>query len=220
MPCRTLPAGFYAVCDDTVRTGLSLTEQAGLLLQGGARVLQLRMKRTPTRQAVEVVRQVVALARPRQALVLVNDRVDQALVGGADGVHLGEEDLPVSAARALLGREAVVGATVRSAEEARAAHQQGADYVGMGPLYGTQTKVVAAPVMGLERFAREVALCPLPVVGIGGVTLARMEEVGASGAHAAAVISDVLLQEDIPARAAALQAAFERGRLLRRVEGL
>jgi thiamine-phosphate pyrophosphorylase len=213
LPPRPLPEGLYGMCDDTARPDLPLVAQARALLEGGVEVLQLRMKRTPTRQAVEVVREVAALARQAGALCLVNDRVDWALVGGADGVHLGDEDLPVADARRLLGPAAVIGATVRSARMAEEARAAGASYVGLGPLFGTRTKVVEAPVVGLSRLAAEVAAAPLPVVAIGGITLERMEEVGATGVHAAAVVSDVLCQPDIPARARLLRAAFERGRL-------
>jgi thiamine-phosphate pyrophosphorylase len=213
MPPRPppLPAGLYGVCDDTARPDLPLPAQARLLLEGGVRVLQLRMKRTPTRPAVAVVREVSRLAAEAGAFCLVNDRVDWALVGGAHGVHLGDEDLPVEDARALLGPGALIGATARGAEGAARARAQGADYVGMGPLFATRTKVVEAPVMGLARLAEEVARAPLPVVAIGGITLAQMEEVGRSGAHGAAVVSDVLCQADVPARARLLQAAFDRG---------
>ncbi len=217
MPSRLLPTGLYGMCDDSVRPDLPLVEQAAGLLAGGVRVLQLRMKHTPTRAAVGVVREVLALAREVGALCLVNDRVDWALVGGADGVHLGDEDLPVADARRALGAGAWIGATVRSAGGAAEARDAGADYGGLGPLFATRTKSVSAPVLGLGRLAEEVARSPLPVVAIGGITLARMEEVGASGVHGAAVVSDVLCQPDIPARARLLQAAFGRGRLRRSV---
>ena len=183
-----LPRGPYLLCDDTVRPEWSLEEKAARLLAGGARVLQLRMKRTPLREALVAARAVVAACRRVDALCLVNDRVDLALLAGADGVHVGDEDLPPEAARELLGAGRVLGVTVRDAAMARAAREAGADYVGLGPIFGTTTKQVPAPVLGLTRFAEVVRDCPLPVVGIGGVGLSNIAEVADAGAYCAAVV--------------------------------
>lgn len=210
---RALPRGPYLLCDDTVRPELPLEEKAARLLAGGARILQLRMKRTPMREALAAARAVVAACRRADALCVLNDRVDLALLADADGVHVGDEDLPPEAARELLGPARLLGVTVRSAELARAARAAGADYVGLGPLFGTVTKQVAAPVLGLARFAEVVRDCPLPVVGIGGVGLGNIAEVAGTGAHGAAVVSDALLAEDIAERVRGLTAAFERGAL-------
>ncbi|WP_224365489.1 thiamine phosphate synthase [Hyalangium versicolor] len=211
-PARpVLPKGPYLLCDDTVRPELPLGEKAARLLSGGARILQLRMKRTPPREALAAAREVVAACRRVGALCLLNDRVDLALLSGADGVHVGDEDLPPEAARELLGAGRVVGVTVRSAAGARAAREAGADYVGLGPVFGTTTKQVPAPVLGLEAFAAVVRDSPLPVVGIGGVGLANIAQVAAAGAHCAAVVSDALLAEDIAERVRLLLAAFDTG---------
>lgn len=206
-----LPRGLYLLCDDTVRPGLPLEEKADRLLAGGARVLQLRMKHTPIRRALEAARTVVVACHRAGALCLMNDRVDLALLAGADGVHVGDEDLPPEAARELLGAGRVLGVTVRDAEMARAARDAGADYVGLGPVFGTVTKQVPAPVLGLTRFAEVVRACPLPVVGIGGVGLGNIADVAAAGAHGAAVVSDALLAEDVAGRVRQLAAAFDRG---------
>ncbi len=105
----TLPRGVYALCDDTVRPDLPLLEKARLLLEGGVGVIQLRMKRTPVREALDAATAIAALCRARGALCVVNDRVDLAWLSGAHGVHLGDEDLPVAEARRLLGPGALVG---------------------------------------------------------------------------------------------------------------
>lgn len=212
MTSSLLPAGLYALCDDTLGVSLSVPEQARALVAGGARVIQVRLKRTPTRQAVEWIREVVSTCRAAGARCLVNDRVDWCLVAGADGVHLGDEDLPVEAARRLLGPSALIGATVRNGAQTVTARDQGADHVGMGPLFGTKSKQVDAPILGVEAFAREVAASVLPVVGIGGITLERIGSVAAAGAHAAAVLSDPLTADDVTARTRALVEAFEKGR--------
>jgi len=206
-----LPRGLYVLCDDTLRPDVPLTRKAELLLAGGARVVQLRMKRTPLREALAVAREVVAACRRAGAVCLINDRVDLALLTGAHGVHVGEEDLPAEAARTLLGPQGVVGVTVRDAAGARAARDAGADYVGLGPLFGTTTKQVNAPVLGLEGFAAVVRDSPLPVVGIGGVTLENIARVAAAGAHGGAVASDALLAADVSERVRSLAAAFDRG---------
>ncbi|TQF09660.1 thiamine phosphate synthase [Myxococcus llanfairpwllgwyngyllgogerychwyrndrobwllllantysiliogogogochensis] len=212
-PRPLLPPGLYLLCDDTVRVDMPLVLKAERMLAGGARVVQLRMKRTPVREALSVAREVVRLCRRAGAVCLLNDRVDLALLADADGVHVGDEDLPAEAARALLGPGRLVGVTVRDAEGARAAREAGADYVGVGPVFGTTTKQVPAPVLGLEGLARVVTDSPLPVVGIGGVGLENVGRVAASGAHGAAVVSDVLLAQDLAERVRLLTAAFERGRV-------
>ena len=166
-----LPPGLYVLCDDTVRPELSVPAKADLLLAGGARVLQLRLKRTPLREALAAARAVVARCREAGAVCLVNDRVDVALLSGAHGVHVGDEDLPAEDARALLGPGRLLGVTVRDAAGAAAAQAAGADYVGLGPVFATSTKAVPAAVLGVEEFARRVAAIALPVVGIGGVGL-------------------------------------------------
>jgi len=211
-PARPLlPQGPYLLCDDSVRPELPLAEKAARLLAGGARVLQLRMKRTPPREALAAAREVVAACHRAGALCLLNDRVDLALLSGADGVHVGDEDLPPEAARELLGPARLVGVTVRNAAGARAAKAAGADYVGVGPVFGTTTKQVPAPVLGVEAFGAVVRECPLPVVGIGGVGLSNIAQVAAAGAHCAAVASDALMAADISEQVRRLSAAFDTG---------
>ena len=212
VPARPLlPQGPYLLCDDSVRPELPLAEKAARLLAGGARVLQLRMKRTPPREALAAAREVVAACHRAGALCLLNDRVDLALLSGADGVHVGDDDLPPEAARELLGPARLVGVTVRNAAGARAAKAAGADYVGVGPIFGTTTKQVPAPVLGVEAFAAVVRECPLPVVGIGGVGLSNIAQVAAAGAHCAAVASDALMAADISEQVRRLSAAFDTG---------
>ena len=203
-----LPRGLYALLDDAVRPGLPLLEAARAVIAGGARVLQLRLETTADRPALELVRGAVALARPAGVVVIVNDRVDLALAGAADGVHLGDDDLPVEVARRLLGPGALVGATTRSLADIEAARAAGADHVGLGPIFSTTTKAVAHAALGLEGFAAIARASPLPVVGIAGITLETIGGVAASGAWAAAVAGDLLRADDIATRARALQQAF------------
>jgi thiamine-phosphate pyrophosphorylase len=200
--------GLYAIVGD-----LDPVSRAEAVIAGGARVVQLRMKRSPAGAVLEAARRIVSLARGR-ALVLVNDRPDLALLSGADGVHLGEEDLPVAEARAILGREVLVGRTARSAEEARAALAAGADHVGYGPVFPSDTKPLDIPPRGLEALAATCAAVPAPVVAISGITLENVGAVARAGAAAAAVIGDLFGHGDPRARAEALAAAFARGTVM------
>lgn len=203
-----LPRGLYGLVDDGVRAELPVPRKAAAVIEGGARVLQLRLERTTDRLALPIIREVVELARAREVVVIVNDRVDLALLGGAHGVHLGADDLPVEEARRLLGKEALIGATCRTLADIEAAMAAGADHVGLGPLFTTRTKDVAHAPLGLEAFATIARASPLPVVGIAGVSLSTISEVAKAGAWCAAVAADLLNAEDIAGQARALQAAF------------
>lgn len=197
--------GLYAIVGD-----LDPVTRAEAVVAGGARVVQVRMKRSPAGEILEAARRIAALARGR-ALVLVNDRSDLALLAGADGVHLGDEDLPVPEARAILGPALLVGRTARTAEEARAALAAGADHVGYGPVFPSATKPLDVSPRGLEDLAAACAALPAPVVAISGITLENIGAVARAGAAAAAVIGDLFERGDPRARATALAAAFEAG---------
>lgn len=207
-----LPRGLYALLDDSVRRELPMLEKARAVLEARVGVLQLRLEQTNDRVALPLIRAVVALARPAGCLVIVNDRVDLALAGGADGVHLGADDLPVDVARRLLGPEALIGATTRSLAEIERARVLGADHVGLGPIFRTTTKQVSHAPLGLELFGEIARQAPLPVVGIAGVTLLNIGQVAAAGAWCAAVAGDLLQSDDLVSRARALQGAFSASR--------
>ncbi|MGZ6139758.1 MAG: thiamine phosphate synthase [Myxococcaceae bacterium] len=207
----TLPRGLYAVLDDGSRPDLSLAEQARLVAAAGLRVAQVRCKRSPGRAGWEAVRDAVRVLRDAGVVALVNDRVDWALLSRADGVHVGDDDLPPREVRRLLGPDRLVGVTVRNAAGAREAAAAGASYVGLGPVFATRTKEVLAPVLGLERLGAEVRGSPLPVVAIGGIGLATVTEVARTGVHGVAVASDLWAGGDLPARVQALQRGFLLG---------
>jgi thiamine-phosphate pyrophosphorylase len=203
-----LPRGFYALIDDQVRAEFSLFDKARAAVEGGARVLQLRLEQTGDRPALEVCRAVVALGRAARVVVIVNDRVDLALLSLADGVHLGADDLPVADARALLGPEALIGATTRNLGQIVQAQREGADHVGLGPVFTTTTKVVDAQPLGVEGLRAICRASPLPVVAIAGITLETIGQVAQAGAWCAAVASNFLRSADPVSRARALQRAF------------
>src|SRR5260370_6810524 len=166
-----LPPGLYAICDDSVRPELSLTRKSELLLEGGVRVIQLRMKTTPVRAALAAARAVSALCRAAGAVCLLDDRVDLALIANAHGVHLGDDDLPARQARELLGPDRIIGVTVRNAQMAEAAKYAGANYVGFGPVFPTATKSVPAPLLGIDSLTPLVPQSPLPPAPLPGLRL-------------------------------------------------
>ncbi|MGE0444894.1 MAG: thiamine phosphate synthase, partial [Vicinamibacterales bacterium] len=156
---------------------------------------------TATRPLLELVTAVLALARPAGATIIVNDRIDVARLAGADGVHVGQDDLPPAEARALLGPDAIVGFSTHTPEQIEAAVREPISYLAIGPVFGTATKATGYDAVGLERvrFAVEKArrLPPsggsLPVVAIGGITLENAPAVVAAGASQVAVIADLLV---------------------------
>ena len=198
--------GLYAIVGGADPVG-----QAAEALAGGAGVLQLRAKGAAAGEVLEAARRLVALAAGR-ALVIVNDRADLAVLAGADGVHLGEEDLPVAEARAVVGPDLLLGRSTRTLEDGLAALAAGADHVGFGPVFATASKGIAAPPRGLAMLREVAGALPAPLVAIGGIDERTIGEVAAAGAAAAAVIG-ALFAATVPRQAAAdLAAAFEAGR--------
>jgi thiamine-phosphate pyrophosphorylase len=186
-------------------------EEARAAIAGGARVVQVRMKGAPAGEVLEASRRVVALAAGR-AVVIVNDRADLAHLSGADGVHLGDEDLPVAEARRVVGPGLLVGRTTRTLEEGRAALRDGADHVGYGPIFPSRTKPLPLPPRGLDGLRGVAAALGAPVVAISGIDLSNVAEVARAGAACAAVVDAVFGAGDPEANAARLAAAFEAGR--------
>jgi thiamine-phosphate pyrophosphorylase len=200
---RARLTGLYAI--------VKSAEEARAAVAGGARVVQVRVKDAAAGEVLEVARAAVALARGR-ALVIVNDRADLALLSGADGVHVGDDDLPVADARHLVGEELLVGRTCRTAEEARAAVAAGADHVGFGPIFPSRTKPLALPPRGLDALREVASTLGAPVVAISGIDLDNVGAVAGAGAACAAVVEAIFGAGDPTENAARLAAAFEAGR--------
>ncbi len=171
-------------------------ELAGILIDAGARVLQLRLKETCGRDFLAAAREIAALCRKAAAILLVNDRVDIAMLSGAAGVHLGQTDIPIRAARKLMGPGAIIGISTASIDQARAAEAGGADYIGFGPMYPGGAKQNASG-KGLAILREVRAAVGVPIVAIGGITEQTLPEVLAAGADAAAIISDVVYAKDV-----------------------
>lgn len=195
----------YAITDRVLSGGRDHAALVTLLVSGGARLIQIREKTPRDRDHLDHVRRAVRAAGSG-ARILVNDRPDLALLAGAAGVHVGGEDLPPGAARALLGPDAIVGFSTHSVEEARRASSLPVDYVALGPIWPTDHASVSRPPLGPEAIARAAAACDRPIVAIGGIDPARAREALEAGAAAVAVLGDLMTAADIPARVAAYRA--------------
>ncbi|MDX6713440.1 MAG: thiamine-phosphate pyrophosphorylase [Blastocatellia bacterium] len=178
---------------DIALSGLSHAEQVERLCDGGATLIQLREKNLPTLEFYGQARAALTVARQRGARVIVNDRVDIALALGADGVHLGQDDLPPEAARRLLGERAIIGFSTHDADQARQAVKLPVNYLAIGPIFNTQTKANPSPEVGLDglRAVRQI-VGSLPLVAIGGITEFNAQEVIEAGADAVALVSALL----------------------------
>ncbi len=198
-----LKSHFYAIVDPA--GGHEPVELARILLDAGARVMQLRLKHASSREFLAAARAIAALCRARGATFIVNDRTDIAMLADADGVHLGQNDLPLEAGRRLLGSGKIIGVSTASVEQARAAEAGGADYIGFGPMYPGGLKNTKTG-QGLERLRAVRAAVKIPIVAIGGITEATVPEVLAAGADAAAIITDVVNAPDVAAKVRAILA--------------
>ena len=166
-------------------------ELAQLAIRGGADSIQFRQKHGGVRDMLVGARKVRDVCRDASTPLVVDDRLDIALAVEADGVHLGQRDFPIDEARCLLGPEVIIGATATTAEQAVQAHDEGADYIGFGPVFETQSKRNPKSVKGLEQLAQACEAIPIPVVAIGGITHDRVRSVVEAGAHGIAVLSAV-----------------------------
>ena len=184
------------VTDPGCGEGRGIVEVVRAALRGGAPSIQLRGKDQPAREQAALARALLTETRAMGALLLVNDRLDVALAAGADGVHLGQDDLPLEAARRIVPPHFIVGISAETAELARAAERGGADYVGTGPVYATGSKPDAGDAVGCARIAEVAAAVALPVLGIGGIAIANAADVVRAGAAGIAVISAVMRAAD------------------------
>ena len=182
---------------DTAISGLSHVEQVRRFVEGGATLVQLRDKNATPREFYEAAADVMAFAKPLGIRVIINDRVDIALAIGADGVHLGQDDLPVQYARKILGEGRIIGFSTHSVEQATAAVGLPLDYIAIGPIFGTMTKQNADPIVGLGTVAQvNQMIGEIPLVAIGGIKGVNYQSVIDAGASSVAIISDLLFDAD------------------------
>ena len=174
-------------------SGLSHLEQVRRLIDGGATWIQLRDKHASSRDFYEQAVACIAYSRPRGASIIINDRVDIALMTDAGGVHLGQDDMPPDAARGVLGSDKIIGYSTHSVEQAIAAAELDIDYIAIGPVFETRTKVDPDPVVGLDGIAAvRSAIGDLPLVAIGGIDGSNLADVIRAGANSAAIIGGIL----------------------------
>jgi thiamine-phosphate pyrophosphorylase len=192
---------------DPLDTGRAPLDLARAMLAGGATLLQLRLKRATTADLLRQAEALRDLTAAAGAQLIVNDRADVARAVGADGVHLGQDDLPVAAARAVVGPAACIGFSTHSESQLAAATTAGADYLAFGPIFATTSKDKADPVLGCERLRTARDLTTAPLVAIGGITAATAPAVLAAGADAVAVIAAVIRAPDVERATAELLAA-------------
>jgi thiamine-phosphate pyrophosphorylase len=205
----------YSLCVITTTVpsrGRGHAAVARAALEGGCRFLQLRDKELSTRRLVEVAQEIRELTHAYGATFVVNDRVDVALAAEADGVHLGEEDMPLTVARRLLGPRAIIGASAATVPAARAAKAEGADYLGVGPVFTTGSKADAGEAVGFAPVTLLKAAVGIPVLGIGGITAANVTGVIHAGADGVAVISTIAAAEDMVEATRALLARIREAR--------
>ncbi|MBU1475599.1 MAG: thiamine phosphate synthase [Acidobacteriota bacterium] len=181
-------------------------------LAGGITLLQLRAKKLDTRPFLDLALDLLPLVRSAGVPLIINDRVDIALASGADGVHLGQNDMPPAAARKLLGNNKIIGISANTVEEAAAAEAGGADYIGLSPVFGTPSKTDTDPPMGLSGIRRLTDAVTIPGIAIGGINRDNAADVFSAGAAGIAVISAIMGAEDIRAAAAELRQIAESDR--------
>ncbi len=189
----------YPIVDREVAQGFgwSVPGLAKAYLAGGARLLQIRVQEATSRELLDWCGKVVIAAREHDASVIVNNRVDIAKLAGANGVHLGQNDLTVDTARQLLGSQAMVGLSTHNLQELQSSATEMVSYVAVGPVFNTETKDTKCAAVGLDLVSAAAAQQPRrPVVAIGGITLERAPAVLEAGASAVAVISDLLFGGD------------------------
>ena len=197
------------VTDRDLSRGRSLTDVVGAAVQGGVTMVQLREKSAPTRVFLEEARALKALLAPQGVPLIINDRADIALAVGADGVHVGQTDMPVDMLRALLGPKAIIGLSITNHKQISSPDAALPDYLGLGPLYLQQTKADAATPLGVEGFRTLRAATTKPVVAIGGLKADNSAPVLAAGANGLAVVSGIVGAEDVKAAAAAFMRLFD-----------
>lgn len=208
----TRDPSIYRLClvtDRDLARGRSLVDVVGAAVQGGVTMVQLREKTASTRAFLEDARALKALLAPLGVPLVINDRVDIALAVDAEGVHVGQTDMPVDQVRALAG-ERIVGLSITNATQMRGADTRLCDYLGVGPLYLQQTKANASTPLGVEGFRALRGMTDKPVMAIGGLKADNAAPVLAAGADGLAVVSGLVSADDPRAAAQAFAALFQK----------
>lgn len=196
-----LPYGVYGIISQEHSKGRDNLDVVKAMLAGGIRVIQYREKSglKSQRRMLDECRAIRHLTRAAGVLLIVNDHVDLAMLADADGVHVGQDDLPVADVRQLVGPDMLIGLSTHSPEQARQAYREGADYIGVGPIYETRTKANVAEPVGLACLRYVVQHVPLPAVAIGGIKTQNVKQVIEHGARCVCMITEIVGADDIAA---------------------
>ena len=206
MPSLVLPP-LYAILDPEQTKDRAPESVLRDLLDGGAAILQLRVKTMAPSEFFQLAQRARAETRARGCRLIVNDRVDIALACDADGVHLGQDDLPLAVGRQLMGTK-IVGISTHDIDQAQEAELNGADYIGFGPMFGTTTKNTGYAARGIDMLRQIRAAVKLPIVAIGGINEQNVKQVWQAGADSAAIISDILGADDPTAKVSRIVASL------------
>ena len=171
-------------------------EMVSAQIRGGADVIQLREKEMPKRERLDLGLKIREMTRDKDVLFIVNDDVDLAMILDADGVHLGQEDIPIRYARPLM-KDKIIGISTHSLDQVNEAVQGGADYIGVGPIFETATKEDREELVGTDLLLKTKDICPIPYVAIGGIKKDNIDSLLKAGCNKAAIISDILLAPDV-----------------------
>lgn len=202
----------YVVTDAGLSRGRSHLAVIEAAIAGGATVVQYREKAAATRQMIAEAQALRELTRRAGVPLIVNDRLDVALAIDADGVHVGQDDMPAALARRLIGPDKILGVSTANLAEAMQAVRDGADYLGVGPVLATPTKPDAAPPIGMDGLREICRHVPIPVVAIGGINATNAADAIAAGAQGIAVVSAVVAAEDVATAARQLRALVAAAR--------
>lgn len=186
----------HVLTDTGLQRRFSHIELAEMAIAGGAEAIQYRQKQGSTREMIETASRIYELCRRAGVTFIVNDRIDVAIASNADGVHLGQDDFPIHLARKILGRDRIIGGSAGNIDEAVKCVDEGADYIGFGPVFQTSSKEDAGPAAGLEGMTAILKEVDLPVIAIGGINQANAPLLNGAGAYGVAVISAVCCVED------------------------
>jgi len=206
----SVPTGLYLILDPDALKGRSLMDAASAAIRGGVRYIQYRAKNLSQLEAFSQASRLKELVHRSGCTLIINDSVDLALAVEADGVHLGQEDLPLSVARSLMGPQRIIGISVHTLDQAREAESGGADYLGVGPVFSSGTKQARPPLGSgaLIPFRQQVRI---PIIAIGGITVLNMDQLAAAKVDGVAVVSAVLSREDVAEATSELVAALHAG---------
>jgi thiamine-phosphate pyrophosphorylase len=186
----------YAIADPGLCLNRDLMKLISLAIEGGAQMIQFRDKESSDKEFLEKVKKIQKVTKKKKIPLIINDRVDVAQLIDAEGVHLGEDDLPIKEARRILGSEKIIGASACDLKSAKLKEKEGADYIGLGPIFETSSKDIEKP-LGIEILKEANKILHLPLFPIGGINLSNLEQIISTGTKRIAVISAIFIAEDV-----------------------